>query len=64
MDYQIASSIRIMTVKMIMSPFLLRMNFVLMKERRITVISNNIKRYIVQEMDLVCNSKRLPINEV
>jgi len=36
-DYQIAP-IRIMAMKMIMSPFLLHMNFVLMKEKQI--ISN------------------------
>lgn len=39
MDYQIASPIRIVTVKMIMSLFLLRMNFTLKKER-ITVTSS------------------------
>lgn len=34
MDYQIAGPIRLVTVKMIMSLFLLRMNFMLKKERR------------------------------
>lgn len=56
MDYQIASPIRIVTVKMIMSLFLLRMNFTLKKERRITVTPNSVQEIRRSHLrDKFCN---------